>query len=88
MSFFLSLFFLCRNVDGVSMHRESEKKPAPMGHLQNIPATEQTLASHLPPTAEAVGAGPVPEPQHEREGINPESNVRYSLQFVVSFLTI
>ena len=58
MSFFLSLFLnLPVDVDGVSMRRESEKEPAPTSRLQNIPATEQTLASHLPPTAEAVGAG-------------------------------
>ena len=67
---------------------KAEKKLAPTSRFQDIPTAEQTLASHLPPTVEPVGAGPAPEPQHEMEAINPDPNVRHSFQFVVFILTL
>ena len=58
---------------------KAEKKLAPASRLQDIPAAREKLASHLPPTDEAMGAGPASEPQQEMEVINPELNVRYFL---------
>jgi len=60
---------------------KAEKKlaPTPTSRLQDVPATRETLASHLPPTDETMGAGPPSEPQLETEVINPEPNVRYFL---------
>jgi hypothetical protein len=55
---------------------KAEKKLAPTSRLQDIPAA-QAMASHLPPTGQAVEAGPASEPQHEMEVINLEPNVRY-----------
>lgn len=55
----------------------AEKKLAPTSRLQDIPAAQEKLASHLLPTNEAVEAGPASEPQHEMEVINPEPNVSY-----------
>ena len=57
---------------------KAEKKLAPTSRLQNIPAAQDKLTSHLPPTDEAVVAG-TSEPQHEMGVINPEPNVRYFL---------
>jgi hypothetical protein len=56
---------------------KAEKKLAPTSRLQDVPTTREKLASHLPPTDEAMGAGPPSEPQHEMEVINPEPNVGY-----------
>ena len=53
---------------------KAEKKLVPTSRLQDIPAAQEKLASHLPPTDEAMVAGPASKPQHE---INPEPNVRY-----------
>ena len=60
---------------------KAERKLAPTSRLQDIPAAQEKLASHLPPTDEVVVAGPASGPQREMEVkvINPESNVRYSL---------
>jgi hypothetical protein len=49
--------------------------------LQDIPVVQEKLASHRPPTDEAVEAGPPPELQYEME-------VRYFLWFSVCILTI
>jgi hypothetical protein len=67
---------------------KAEKKLAPMSRLQDIPVAQEKLASHLPPSDEAVEAGPASEPQHEMEVINPEPNVRYFLWSSVCILTI
>ena len=60
---------------------KAEKKLAPTSRLQDISAAQEKLASHLPPTDEAVVAGTASGPQREMEVkvINPEPNVRYSL---------
>jgi hypothetical protein len=64
------------------------KKLASTSRLQDIPVVQEKLASHLPPTDEALVAGPASPPQHEMEMINPEPNVRYFLQYSVCILTI
>jgi len=62
---------------------KAEKKLASTSRLQDIPVAQGKLASHLPPTDEAV-AGPALEPQHQMKVTNPEPNVRYfSLVFNV-----
>jgi hypothetical protein len=56
---------------------KAEKKLAHThtNRLQDVPATREKLASHLPPTDDAMGAGPPSEFQHEMEVINSEPNV-------------
>ncbi len=46
---------------------KAEKKLASTSRLQDIPAPQEKLASHLPPTDEAVEAGPPSELQYEME---------------------
>ena len=60
---------------------KAEKKLAPTTRLQDIPAAQESLASHLPPTDEMVEAGPPLELQYEME-------VRYFLWFSMCILTI
>lgn len=67
---------------------KAEKKLVPTSRLQDIPAAQGKMASHLPPTDEAMEAGPVSQPQHEMEMINSEPNVRYFLESSVCILTI
>ena len=57
----------------------AENKLAPTSRLQDIPAAQEKLASHLPPTDAAVEAGPASEPQHEMEVVIHEPSVRYFL---------
>ena len=66
---------------------KAERKLAPTSRLQDIPAAQEKLASHLPPSDEA-GGWPRSGPQREMEVSNPEPKVRCFLWFSVCILTI
>ncbi len=53
---------------------KAEKKSSPTSHLQDIPAIQEKLASHLPLPNEAE-AGPALQLQHDMEATNLEPNV-------------
>jgi hypothetical protein len=79
--FALSFFFReCRNVDVILCVEKvkAEKKLSPTSHLQDIPAIQDKLASHLPLPNEAE-AGPALPLQHDMKATNLEPNVSYLL---------